>query len=129
MNGKTGGQKLRPRVALLGTFGSEDVKHFSRMFPTIWQAPNIDDLKAIVDIREIDLVVIAAGIAQASNWPTWTNVICFSKQINRLPGPVPHSSVRITDNAETEEYLFPDVTLPFGRLRDIEYHDLTRVRG
>ena len=129
MNGKTGGQKLRPRVALLGTFGSEDVKHFSRMFPTIWQAPNIDDLKAIVDIREIDLVVIAAGIAQASNWPAWTNVICFSKHINILPGPVPHSNVRITDNAETEEYLFPDVPLPFGRLRDIEYHDLTSVRG
>jgi len=129
MNGKIGGQRPRPRVALLGTFGHEDVEHFNRMFPTIWSAPNINDLKELVDIREIDLIVIASGIPGASYWPQHTNVVCFSKHIEQLPGPVQYSYLKIYGAAETEEFLFPDVPLAFSRRRRAEYDNLTSIRG
>ena len=61
MNGKFGGQRPRPRVALLGTFKDNDVEHFKRMFPTIWPAQNITDLAELVDVRETDLTIIASG--------------------------------------------------------------------
>lgn len=58
MSGRTGGQRPRPRVALLGTFGVDNVDHFIRMFPTPWRADNMQRLKEMVDVREIDLIVI-----------------------------------------------------------------------
>ena len=129
MNGKIGGQRLRPRAALLGTFLDQDIEYFKRLFPTVWPAQNIFDLKKLVDIREIDLIVIARGIDNASDWPQHTNVVCFSRNIEQLPGPVPYSYLRISGNAETEEFLFPDVPLAFSRRREADYDNLTSIRG
>jgi hypothetical protein len=129
MKGKIGGQRPRPRVALLGTFGTDNVLHFLDMFPTVWRADNIFSLKEQVDVREIDLLVIASGITDASNWPDETHVICFSEDIKHLPGPVLRSYLEIPDVAETEEFLFLDATLSIDRRREADYDDLTSVRG
>ena len=99
------------------------------MFPTIWSAQDIDDLKELVDVREIDLLVIASNVEYAGSWPEETHVICFSTDIDGLPGPVSNSYLHIPNNAETEEFLFPDVPLPLSRRRDADYGNLTSVRG
>lgn len=129
MSGRIGGQRQRPRVALLGTFGTEDVTHFRNMFPTVWRAKDIFKLEELVDVREIDLIVIASDIDYVSDWPDTTHVICFSKDIPRLPGPNLHTYIGIYGAAETEEFLFPDVTLPISHRREADYCDLTSVRG
>lgn len=129
LNVRIGGQKLRPRVALLGTFASKDVELFIEMFPTIWKAPNIMDMERSVDVREIELTVIAPDVNEASDWPKKTHVVCFSRDIDRLPGPTPNTRLRIPGKAETEEFCFPDVPLPISRRRDADYGNLTSVRG
>ncbi len=129
MDSKIGGQRPRPRVALLGSFEAIDVEHFRRMFPTIWQAEDIWTLKELVDIREIDLTVIASDVDEASNWPQEAHVVCFSRKIMSLPGPIPDSYLKISGTAETEEFLFPDVPLPISRRRETDYGDLSSVRG
>ena len=96
MSSKIGGQRPRPRVALLGTFLDQDMEYFRRIFPTVWPALDVNGLKESVDKREIDLIVIAQGINAAADWPQHTNVICFSKHIEQLPGPVQYSSLRIS---------------------------------
>lgn len=128
MNGRIGGQKPRPRVALLGQFETNDIKHFKRMFPTIWSAQYMNDLEELVDIREIDLFVIASDVGYAGNWPSKTHVVCFSKDIEKLPGPVSDSYLCISGGAETEEYLFPDAPLAISRRREADYCNLTSVR-
>lgn len=129
VNGKIGGQRPRPRVALLGDFEADDMEHFQRMFPTIWSANHISDLAALVDVREIDLIVIASGIDKARNWPGATHVVCFSNQIGELPGPVLSTFLKITGYAGTEEFLFPDIPLSLSRRRKADYGNLTSVRG
>jgi len=129
MKGRIGGQRPHPRVALVGTFGADDVMHFLRMFPTVWRAENIWRLEEKVDVREIDLTVIAPDVDDASDWPEETHVICFSRDINQLPGPIPRSYLQISGEAETEEFLFPDVPLPISRRREADYGDLSSVRG
>lgn len=129
MNGKVGGQRPRPRVALLGNFKYDDVEHFKRMFPTIWRAQYITDLRKLVDVREIDLLIIASGIMYANDWPEKTHTVCFSDKIGYLPGPFSQVFLKIIGNAETEEFLFPDVPLPLNRRREADYCDLTSVRG
>jgi len=129
MNDKIGGQRPRPRVALLGTFGADDTAYFLSMFPTIWRADDIDDLKKQVNVREVDLLVIARGVEGASGWPSETHVICFSEDIDSLPGPLPGTSIRILGAAETEEFSFPEVPLPISRRRKADYGNLTSVRG
>ena len=129
MNGKIGGQRPRPRVALLGNFEANDVEHFQRMFPTIWPAKSMSDLEKLVDVREIDLIVIASGVNDAYDWPEKTHVICFSDYISSLPGPVPNSFLQVSGDAETEEFLFPDVPLPLSRRREADYPNLTSIRG
>jgi len=129
MNGKIGGQRPRPRVALLGSFAAEDVDLFQYMFPTIWLAPNISDLSRSVDVREIDLTVIASDVDEAWDWPEKTHVVCFSSDIGHLPGPIPRSYLEIPNEAETEEFLLPDVPLPISRRREADYRDLSSVRG
>jgi len=103
--------------------------HFLNMFPTVWQADDILSLQELVDVREIDLIVIASGISNAGDWSARIHVICFSEDIQRLPGPVSVSFLKISDVAETEEFLFPDATLPISRRREADYGDLTSVRG
>ena len=129
MNGRIGGQRPRPRVALLGDFEADEMEHFQRMFPTIWAAKNIDDLEALVDVREIDLIVIASNVEYARNWQKEAHVVCFSDQIHRLPGPFSEAFLQITGDAETEEFLLPDVPLPISRRREADYCNLTSVRG
>ena len=84
MNGKVGGQRPKPRVALLGAFGNENMTHFQAMFPTVWGAASIDALKEKVDVREIDLLIIASKVDYVSDWPEKTHVICFSENIWQL---------------------------------------------
>jgi hypothetical protein len=129
MNNKVGGQRPRPRVALLGDFETEDAEQFLKIFPTIWQAMSIKVLEEKVDVREIDLLVIASGVGWAKDWPEKTHVICFSKDINDLPGPVSGTNIVLSGSAQTEEYYFPDVPLPISRRRDADYSELTNVRG
>lgn len=129
MSGRIGGQRPRPRVALVGTFGADDVMHFLRMFPTVWRAENIWRLQGKVDVREIDLTVIAPRVDGASDWPDKTHVVCFSSDIDQLPGPIPRSYLEMSGEAETEEFLFPDVPLPISRRREASYGDLSSVRG
>ncbi len=129
MASKVGGQRPRPRVALLGNFEAGDLEIFKRMFPTIWQGDIFAELNELVDIREIDLLVIASGIGYAYNWPLQTHVICFSQDIPNLPGPVLRTNIVISANAETEEFIFPDIPLPLSRRRDADYSGLSSVRG
>ncbi len=129
MNSKIGGQRPHPRVALLGSFGANDVDHFQRMFPTIWQTEDIWEMKELVDVRELDLIVLASDVADAGYWPQKTHVVCFSKRISRLPGPIPLSHLQISGKAETEEFSFPDVPLPISRRREADYRNLSSVRG
>jgi len=128
MNGKIGGQRPRPRVALLGSFEPDDMEHFEHMFPTIWLAKNIVDLEDMVDVREIDLMIIAKGIEYIGDWLNTTHGICFSDLIDNLPGPTSNTYLEITSTAETEEYLFPDVPLPISRRRGADFNDLDSVR-
>jgi hypothetical protein len=88
MNGRIGGQRPGPRVALLGNFEANDVEHFQRMFPTIWQNESIWEMGGLVDIRELDLIVLASDVEETDDRPQKTHVVCFSKHISRLPGPV-----------------------------------------
>lgn len=128
-SGKIGGQRPRPRVALVGNFGADDVAHFLHMFPTVWRANEIWRLCKLVDVREIDLIVLASGVDEAGDWPSKAHVICFSKDISRLPGPVSNSYIKISGVAETEEFLFPDIPLPLSRRREADYSNLTSIRG
>lgn len=129
MSGKVGGQRPRPRVAIIGNFPDSDLEHFKNMFPTIWFAENQDKLEKKVDVREIDLIVIAPNINWAKDWPKQTHVICFSNKIRRLPGPLKCSYIDITSIAETEAFVFPDIPLPLSRLRKADFGSLSSVRG
>jgi hypothetical protein len=129
MSGRIGGQRPRPRVALLGDFEDGDVERFERMFPTIWAAQSIYELSGLVDVREIDLIVVASDVDYISDWAEVVHVVCFSKELFSLPGPVSGCYVKIYGAAETEEFLFPDVPLPISRRREADYSSLTSVRG
>ena len=129
MRAKIGGQRPRPRVALVVDFEANDLDHFERMFPNIWRGEHIVDLQRLVDIREIDLVIIASGIDTANNWPQYAHVICFSKEIRRLPGPIPNSYVQLRGTAQTEEFLLPDIPLSLSRRRDADIVGLSGIRG
>ena len=129
MTGKVGGQRPRPRVALIGDFEAEDITCFQRMFPTIWQAETFDKIVEQVDVREIDLIIIAPDIDYVSDWSRAAHVICFSSNIGSLPGPIQGSEIKIGSQAITEEFVFPDVPLPISRRRDADYDGLTSVRG
>ena len=128
-SGRIGGQRPRPRVALLGTFGADDVAHFQYIFPTVWRADNISRLEELVDVREIDLIVIASGVTSAGNWPREAHCVCFSRHIERLPGPLTNTYMKILGAADTEEFRFPEALLPVSRRREADYGSLTSVRG
>ncbi len=129
MNGRIGGQRPRPRVALVGSFDVIDMEHFRRMFPTIWQAEAIWILRDKVDIREIDLVILASDVDDVGDWEQAAHCVCFSRSINTLPGPTSYCHLQISGNAQTEEFFFPDAPLPISRLREADYGNLTSIRG
>jgi len=99
------------------------------MFPTIWPARNMDDLEELVDVRELDLIIIGPDVDYIGNWPRQAHVICFSKEIFSLPGPISGCEIAISRNAETEEFTFPDTTLPISRRREADYCNLKSIRG
>jgi hypothetical protein len=130
MKGKMGGQRPRPRVALLGKFEASDIEAFKNMFPTIWQADTMNELSHLVDVREIDLLVVASDVTNIdSDWPEQTHVICFSYHNHQLPGPIPRSFLSLSNQAETEGFFLPDVPLPLSRRREADYQSLTSIRG
>lgn len=129
MSTKIKGQRPRPRVALLGRFGNKDRAQFGRMFPTQWYGVTIDDLKEKVDVREIDLLIIDRGVNSASDWPEKVHVICFSEKLGRLPGPTPNTLITHGGRAETETYVYPELSLPFDRCRNADFINLSSVRG
>ena len=131
MSPKIGGQRPRPRVALIGQFSQETLERFGRMFPTIWKATNWDKLDEIVDIREIDLVIIAPRSGgRLSNRLQNVHVICFAQNVISLPGPHTNTFMAYGPSpAETEEFLLPDVSLSISRRREADLHDLSSVRG
>ncbi|MFC1952865.1 hypothetical protein ACFLWR_01880 [Chloroflexota bacterium] len=129
MNVKIGGEKSKPRVALLGTFSEEDVSTYKRMFPTVWSAVNQTRLKEIVDPREIDLIIIAPDIQSVGVFTSNSHIICFSNYTMNLPGPSDEYYVGCEDTATTEEYYLPSAVLAIDRLRATEFNQLQGVRG
>lgn len=107
MSAKIGGQRSRPRVALLGAFGTNDMEKFSRMFPTIWQGDTMEELREQVDVREIDLMIIGREIDWIGDWPKAVHVICFSQELSSLPGPTPNTRLAMSGRAETEGFFLP----------------------
>ncbi len=129
MNDRVGGQRPRPRVALLGAFRDDDMNQFARMFPTIWRAPDVQILDDLVDPRELDLIVIASDVEAVPDRVGETNVICFSQWVDTLPGPLSWTWSETAGPAETEEFFLPNIPLQLGRLRDSHLLDVTHIRG
>lgn len=129
MSPKIGGQRPCPRVALLGRFPRDALQEFVRLFPTIWPGDTIEELKEKVDVREVDLMIIGRGIEWASDWPAHVHVICFSENLNELPGPTSKTKITRLNRASTEEFVLPDIPLPLSRRRDADFHDVSSVRG
>jgi len=129
MGQRIGGERPRPHVAIIGEFSAGDIEAFYRMFPTVWQGSTMDELSSQVDPREVDLLIIGSGVDSAGNWAWECHVICFSESIGRLPGPVDRSFVDLSEPAETEPFVVPDMSLMLSRRRDADLATLTGVRG
>ena len=129
MNPTVSGTRPRPRVGFIGNFDEKDLEYYNRLFPTIWVGSNIDHLKHQVHQTELDLLVIGEGIVDHSRLAYGVHVICFSDDVNPLPGPLNNSSVEIEDEALTEEYLLPDLPLPFNRRREADLSGVDSIRG
>lgn len=129
MSPKIGGQRPRPRVAMVGVFQAQDLRQLDKMFPTVRRGLTIGDLKELVDVREIDLLIIGQDVSFTGDWPDHAHVICFCEDISQLPGPTANTWLRMFDRAQTEEFLLPDVALPFEHRRKADFHNLSSVRG
>ncbi len=129
MSGKVRGARPRPRVALLGNFASKEVEDLRKLFPSVWSAVNIGQLEKKVHFSEIDLLGISDGVEIAGHWPDQVHVICFSKEFESLPGPIPNSYIVLSEITETEEFSLPDVPLPLDRQRAMDLSQLSSVRG
>lgn len=123
------GGRPRPRVALLGVFDDDTRPAFSVLFPTIWEGPDLTALLRQVNPKELDLLIIGTGVKGAGNWSDQLHVICFSDEIDYLPGPIPVSAVWTQNRSETEEFMFPSADLEFDRLRKADFSHLTSAKG
>ncbi len=56
------GQRLKPRVAIVGNFSKEEELKFNNIFPTIWYAGNYDHLASQIHQNEIDLLIVGSDI-------------------------------------------------------------------
>ncbi len=128
MNKKIGGIKARPRVAVVGKFDDEVIEKFKKLFPTIWTAFNFDALDSIVDKREIDLIIIGGVIEKHDEWANHCHVICFSRSIDFLPGPIKDSRIRLTGKATTREFLKPEIPLAMDRQRSADLIGVEDIR-
>lgn len=99
------------------------------MFPTLYNANNLLELDHLVDIRELDVLIIGDGISTAQNRPWDCHVICFSLDIERLPGPIENSYLDRSEVAETEAYAYPDIVLSLARRREVDLADVQGERG
>ena len=129
MGVKVGGERPRPRVALLGQFPGDDIERFMRMFPTVWSGLDFGQLRQQVHVSEVDLLIIAPEARQIGDWMEETHVICFSSDIDHLPGPTDRTKVYPDGHADTEEFLLPDVPLPISRRREADLAGLDKIKG
>lgn len=86
-------------------------------------------MKNLVDVREVDLLIIGTDNETAEEWPWWCHVICFSRNIRVLPGPIKKSNIKLSSRAETEEFFLPELPLPLDRCRGADFLNLQSVRG
>ena len=129
MTGIIRGERPRPRVALLGNFPVDDVEAIERMFPTLYKASKLPQLENLVDVRELDVLIVGDEISEVRNWPWDCHVICFSSDVESLPGPIENSYLERSGDTETEAFTFPDLALPLARRRNADLANVGGVRG
>lgn len=124
------GLRPRPRAAFLGCFADEDRAELEALFPTIYRANTYNELSAMVDSRDIDVLLIGTGLVVKSDWLHVINchVICFSRNSCSFPGPCAGTLVSSNGQATTIEYTIPDLPLGIRRLltRDLQ---LDSIKG
>ncbi len=134
MGEKIGGTRIRPRVALIGTFADNIIEKLTHLFPTLWCAPNFMKLETLVHSSEIDLVIIGSNVGNKNNnknaddYIQASHVISFSPDIS-LPGPIMFSYLNANSIAETEEFLLPGLSLPLYRQREVDLQQVKDIRG
>ncbi len=129
MSNSIRGQRPRPRVGFVGEFSITDIEAFSGIFPTVYFAETIYVLKANVDTRELDVLVIGDGIDEILDFANSCHTICFSEDLWNLPGPINKSYISKSGFAETEEYGFPDIPLSLARRREADFSQVNGIRG
>jgi len=132
---RIGGIRPRPRVAILGKADEISQNYFNHLFPTVWIAQGSFELSRLVDHREIDLFIVLPDFSPGSyerpvlgNYIERAHIICFSSHLT-LPGPIKDSQIHSYHEAETEEYQFTDIPLLLSRQREMDFFELTSVRG
>ncbi len=127
MTDRIGGTRPRPRVALLGHFFAHQLTRYGEIFPTVWRASTTTELAELVQASELDVLIVGPDVGfYIGDWTELVHVLCFSGEVPALPGPNNHYDLGIDEAAETEEYVLPDIPLPFARQRDL---DLSKARG
>ena len=125
-----GGEKPKPRVALLGVFKEEEQNSLRKMFPTVYTAKFLENLNKQVDAREIDLIVIGENINDVGySWKEYCHIVCFSSDINSLPGPFQETELFLNKQAETEAFIFSDLPLFLARIREADFSEINGIRG
>lgn len=124
MNIKIGGERKRPRIALLGEFTPEAVENFHLTFPTVWEADTVHLLSIKVHPQEIEVLIIGRGINNFQGifeYTDITNTICFSGNQNLvLPGLYNETIVTINKSIKSEEYKLPSLRLSLNKVRESE---------
>jgi len=116
-------------VAILGEVPTADLDSYRELFPTVWSAPDIDELEQLIEHPELDLLIIYRGADGARQWPGRMHVICFSASVDALPGPISESSIRLGPAADTEEHLLPSIPLQLARRRERDLSETQSVMG
>jgi len=132
---KLKGNRPRPRVALVGNFEEETVEALKILFPTLWMSQGLASLKKIVSPEEVDVTIIGpdfvppgSGI-EANDFIASTHVICFSKSVTSLPGPLKHTSVVLSEYSSTEEYFISEMPLQKYNLIEKDLARLENAKG
>jgi len=126
----TGGERQKPRVALLGLFKSNELESLKYVFPTVYIAENLDKLEKQVDSRDIDLLIIGENITDLNySWKENCHIICFSQYMESLPGPTKTTELHLGKQAKTEAYIISDLSLLMGRISKTDFANLNGIRG
>jgi hypothetical protein len=129
MSPRFGGVRPRPRVAILGRFKPKEVERFKELFPTMWLGASVEQLRDQVNAKEVDLLIVGKDIDRQTLWETNVHVICFSRDYPVLPGPIPNTRIMLSGLTETEEYVLPEMPLPFNQRREADLAELRNVKG